>query len=75
MEFRCCDLDCLIDNSYIKKINRKKDLIEMQRQSVTNLPVPNSYITRLVKSGIEYVNDLKSLKPTDLIKGVFNLYL
>lgn len=47
----------------------------MQRQSITNLPLPNSYITRLVKSGIENVNDLKSLKPTDLIKGAFKIVL
>lgn len=40
----------------------------MQRH-VSSLPIPNSTKTKLVKNGIEYINDLKNLKPTDLIKG------
>lgn len=39
----------------------------MQRH-VSSLPIPNSYKAKLVKNGIEYVNALKNLKPTDLIK-------
>ena len=40
----------------------------MQRH-ISSLPIPDSYKIKLSKNGIEFVNDFKSLKPTDLIKG------
>ena len=42
----------------------------MQRH-ISTLPIPNGFKTKLANCGIEYVNDLRSLKPTDLIKGFF----
>lgn len=46
----------------------------MQRH-VQSLAIPNSYKLKLTKNGIESLNDLKNMKPTDLIKGssLFNL--
>ena len=41
----------------------------MQRH-ITSLPLPNNYKLKLVKNGIESVNDLKNIKPVDLIKGL-----
>ena len=43
----------------------------MQRH-ISSLPIPDSYKAKLTKSGIEFVNDFKALKPTDLIKGERN---
>jgi hypothetical protein len=40
----------------------------MQRH-VTSLPISNSLKAKLAKGGIEGVNELKQMKPTDLCKG------
>ena len=40
----------------------------MQRH-ITSLPIPIEFKNKLVKNGIESVNELSNLKPTDLIKG------
>jgi hypothetical protein len=45
----------------------------MQRH-VLSLPIPNDLKQKLVRNGIESVNELANLKPTDLMKG-FNLNL
>ncbi len=41
----------------------------MQRH-ISTLPLPSSYITKLNKHGIEFLNDFNNLKPTELIKGL-----
>lgn len=41
----------------------------MQRH-VQSLPIPNSFKLKLIKYGIECLNDLKNFKPTELIKGL-----
>jgi hypothetical protein len=38
----------------------------MQRH-VQSLPIPNSYKTKLAKNGIESLNDLKKIKPNELL--------
>jgi RAD51-like protein 2 len=35
---------------------------------VTSLPIPNEFKSKLVKNGVESLNELANLKPTDLIK-------
>ena len=40
---------------------------------VTSLPIPNNLKAKLVKGGIQSVNEMKSIKPVDLCKGIFNL--
>lgn len=41
---------------------------------VTSLPIPNNLKTKLVKGGVQSVNELKSITPVDLCKGVKRLY-
>lgn len=40
----------------------------MQRH-IASLPISNELKQKLVRNGIESLNDLTKLKPTDLIKG------
>ena len=37
---------------------------------VTSLPIPNHIKTKLIKNGVDSINELKNLKPSDLIKGL-----
>lgn len=37
---------------------------------ITSLPIANNLKSKLIKNGIESINELKNLKPSDLIKGI-----
>lgn len=39
---------------------------------VTSLPIPNNLKVKLVKGGIQSVNEMRSAKPTDLCKGRYS---
>jgi hypothetical protein len=37
---------------------------------IISLPIPNNFKFKLVKNGIETLNELKNFQPSDLIKGL-----
>jgi len=56
-------------HSFIHSFIYSRYSSKIMQRHVSTLPLPSSYITKLTKHGIESLNDLKNLKPTDLIKG------